>query len=574
MNHFYDNSNNLNIFGQKKRNPKLLRRPLTPIYNDDDLLLRKYRNYRKNNSLDYPSYDDYIKNNKQKTKKTHKPLGTIRENHLDTNYYNNLINRPNMKLLLNEEENMENPRKREEEEKENEDELLIIWKKYLEDLENKNTYSNSTFLDALDKYYQKKEEEELEENTKIVLKYLLDEIDESYKKLSNKLLTDSPHNKEPFAPNLSIYDNLNVSPPAVPPSLKPLRSFYKPSFFDEERKSQEKEKEEKEEPVIKRKVNIVEEINNISDLIGLCEKYPMQEDVEYNINMKGIHNVKESLEELNNLIGLHQLKENIVDQLLYFIQDLHVNGEGEYMHTVIFGPPGTGKTEVAKIMGQIYSKLGILKNNVFKKVTREDLVAGYLGQTAMKTKDVIKECMGGVLFIDEAYSLGNSEKKDSFAKESLDTLCEALSHHKKDFMCIIAGYENELNKCFFSFNEGLKSRFTWRFKIDDYKSDELKQIFIKKVKDIGWTFEDNLTDEWFKNNMEYFKYFGRDIETLLSKTKIAHGRRVFCLANEEKKKLNMKDLEKGLKIYLSNDNYEERMQEKIFQKQLQNTLYV
>jgi len=96
------------------------------------------------------------------------------------------------------------------------------------------------------------------------------------------------------------------------------------------------------------------------------------------------------------------------------------------MHAVIYGPPGTGKTEVAKIMGKIFSNLGILKNNVFKKVTRDDLVAGYLGQTAMKTKDVIKSCIGGVLFIDEAYALGNSEKRDSFAKESIDTICEAL----------------------------------------------------------------------------------------------------------------------------------------------------
>ena len=83
---------------------------------------------------------------------------------------------------------------------------------------------------------------------------------------------------------------------------------------------------------------------------------------------------------------------------------------GDFMHTVIYGPPGTGKTEIAKIIGKIYCKMGILKKGTFKKVTRSDLIAGYLGQTALKTKDVINECLDGVLFIDEAYSLGNIEK--------------------------------------------------------------------------------------------------------------------------------------------------------------------
>ena len=98
----------------------------------------------------------------------------------------------------------------------------------------------------------------------------------------------------------------------------------------------------------------------------------------------------------------------------------------------------------------------------FKKVTRSDLIAGYLGQTALKTQEVIKECLGGVLFIDEAYALGNEQKKDSFAKECIDTLCEGLSDHKENLMVIIAGYEKELQSCFFDYNQGLESRFSWR----------------------------------------------------------------------------------------------------------------
>ena len=201
------------------------------------------------------------------------------------------------------------------------------------------------------------------------------------------------------------------------------------------------------------------------------------------------------------------------------------------MHTVIYGHPGTGKTEIAKIIGTIFSKMGILKNETFKKVTRSDLIAGYLGQTALKTRDVIKECLGGVLFIDEAYALGNEEKQDSFSKECIDTLCEGLSDNKDNLMVIIAGYENELNKCFFNYNQGLSSRFTWRFKTDDYTGEDLYNIFLKMVNDCGWTITENsnINIQWFEHNKKNFKFYGRDIETLFAKTKITHSRRVFCL---------------------------------------------
>jgi SpoVK/Ycf46/Vps4 family AAA+-type ATPase len=325
----------------------------------------------------------------------------------------------------------------------------------------------------------------------------------------------------------------------------------------------EKEKEEKEKIENRRKVNIQFEINDISDLLKMIEKYPDDKEVEYNINMHSLHKIKEPLEELNSMIGLQNLKENIVDQILFYIQDLHKASNpnkkhlvsNDFMHTVIYGPPGTGKTEIAKIIGSIFSKLGILLKGTFKKVTRSDLVAGYLGQTALKTKDVIKESLGGVLFIDEAYSLGNQEKRDSFSKECIDTLCEALSDHKDNLMVIIAGYETDLNECFFKYNQGLESRFTWRLKINDYNALELHNIFIKKINDCGWSIDNaslNVNVRWFEKNKALFKYYGRDIETLFAKTKIAHSRRVFCLDENEKRRLTITDIDKGLEIYLKN----------------------
>jgi len=323
------------------------------------------------------------------------------------------------------------------------------------------------------------------------------------------------------------------------------------------------------EPIIKHHVTIDMEINNIGDLLKLIELYPDTKETKYNINMKTLHAIKVPLIDLNNMIGMKNLKENIVDQILFYIQNLHKNtssdtnqvSSGEFMHTVIYGPPGTGKTEVAKIIGQIFAKIGVLNKGTFKKVTRSDLIAGFLGQTAIKTRDVIKECLGGVLFIDEAYALGSSDKRDSFSKECIDTLCEALSDHKDNLMVIIAGYENELNECFFNNNQGLNSRFTWRFKTDAYTAEDLYHIFIKKVKNAGWevhSSDDSINVKWFEKNKVSLKSYGRDIETLFAKVKIAHSRRVFCLDETIKKKITLKDLDKGLDMFLKNDTDNKR----------------
>jgi SpoVK/Ycf46/Vps4 family AAA+-type ATPase len=326
----------------------------------------------------------------------------------------------------------------------------------------------------------------------------------------------------------------------------------------------------------KKLINIDVEINSIDDLLSLIEQYKIEPDIKYNINMLALHNIKEPLIELNNMIGMKELKNNIIDQILYFVQELNKgNNSGDFMHTVIYGPPGTGKTEIAKIMGKIYSKIGILTKGTFRKVIRSDLISGYLGQTALKTRDVIKDCLGGVLFIDEAYALGNNEKKDSFSKECIDTLCEGLSDNKNNLMVIIAGYENELKECFFNYNQGLDSRFTWRFSTDEYKADDLYKIFLKKVNDIEWTIdkESKINVEWFKKNMDYFKFFGRDMETLLAKTKITHSKRVFCKPENEKKKITLCDLNKGLDLYLKNNDVKNRKESENLKKSIQ-SIYI
>jgi len=304
------------------------------------------------------------------------------------------------------------------------------------------------------------------------------------------------------------------------------------------------------------------EINTIKDVIDLLNKYEYKDDTEYNIDLESLHKIKKELIMLDEMIGLSKLKQSILDQLLYFIQGLHKNNSGgDYKHTVIYGPPGTGKTEIAKIIGTMYSKMGILKKNIFNKVTRNDLIAGYLGQTAIKTKKIIDESLGGVLFIDEAYSLASREQNDSFSKECLDILCESLSDHKDDLMVIIAGYEDELNNTFFKANQGLKSRFIWRFSIDTYTPKELMQIFKQKVELTEWQFVDDnvLSEKWFHTNKEHLKSYGRDVEILLTYVKICHSRRIYGKHKDIRKKITKNDMDSGLALMLVNKETKENL---------------
>lgn len=310
---------------------------------------------------------------------------------------------------------------------------------------------------------------------------------------------------------------------------------------------------EKDNLTPKEKVHIDCKLESTDDILQLLKNNPYDDKKTYNIDLKSLHKVKDELECLNKMVGLEKLKVCILKQLLYFIQGFANNDDNmrfvDYKHTVFVGPPGTGKTEVAKTIGKMYSKLGILKNNVFKKVTRTDLIAGYLGQTAIKTRKVIDECIGGVLFIDEAYSL---QYNDSYAKECVDTLCEALSDCKQDLMVIVAGYENELNESFFKINNGLKSRFLWKFKMEAYESKELAEIFLTKVKEQKWEISFEKLLQWIQERKDKFVYNGRDMEQLFTYVKVAHAHRIYGCDESVKKIITLTDMNQGYETFLEN----------------------
>jgi len=369
--------------------------------------------------------------------------------------------------------------------------------------------------------------------------------------LKNPLLNSNEHPKEPPKPPIGATKRVTTC-------RNPLCNH--------------KTKEEDPTEVI---IPTIKSINNITDIIELGKSYHCKKNTEFaGMSLRLMCNLIPPLTELKNMVGMENVKESMVDQILFFLQGHHAdikcgkcmncslnkqcaNRNTEMLHTVITGPPGVGKTEVGKILGKVYNELEVLSTGTFKLVSRSDLIAGYLGQTAIKTQKVIDECKGGVLFIDEAYSLGSSELKDSFSKECIDTLNKNLSE-RRDFLCIIAGYKDELEKCFFKYNDGLKRRFTFRYDVKSYTYENLLKIFELKVNMNDWKLhyanDESLRKnvlELFKKNANNFPNFGGDMETLLLKCKICHCKRCTFKNDEGRRTLSYEDIENGLNLFLS-----------------------
>ena len=354
--------------------------------------------------------------------------------------------------------------------------------------------------------------------------------------------TDSPPPKRVIIKRYNTLEEL----------LKDISNPGGPSFSDEEPDPPEdpddgsdsdNEDENKELVLIKNK------ITTLDDLIKLGKTYDRTK--RYTFDMKCLNRMVEPLEGLKKMIGMKLVKNNIVDHILFFLQKLD-GGLNDMLHTVIQGPPGTGKTELGKILSKIYLAMGILKNDIFRVVKRADLIGKYLGHTAQKTQKVIDSCRGGVMFIDEAYSLGNSEGRDIYSKECLDTLNQNLTENKNNFLCIIAGYKDDLTNCFFKYNKGLGRRFSIRYTIEGYDPKELYQIFCKIVKENNWNVDKSVTDSFFDGKKENFPYFGGDMETLFFNCKIVHGRRIFGREANLKKNITLEDVKAGYELFIKN----------------------
>ncbi len=258
---------------------------------------------------------------------------------------------------------------------------------------------------------------------------------------------------------------------------------------------------------------------------------------------KTFETIDASIAELMQLEGLKEVKEQVsdlIDQIKVFQMRKKEGLPTPDMsyHMVFTGNPGTGKTTVARIIGQIYQALGILSKGHLVEVDRSDLVAGYVGQTALKTKEVINKAMGGVLFIDEAYSL----KKDGndFGQEAIDTLNKTMEDSRADLVVIVAGYEDAM-KSFIDSNQGLRSRFRTYIHFNDYSGTELYNIFMGNLKKNKYLITEDANSSVYQylndRSLNQFTGNARDVRNLFENIIKLQSRRLAKTINPSKEEI-------------------------------------
>lgn len=254
-----------------------------------------------------------------------------------------------------------------------------------------------------------------------------------------------------------------------------------------------------------------------------------------------IGTLEELLAELNSLIGLEKVKQD-VNSLINLVRIMKLREERGMkqvpvsLHLVFSGNPGTGKTTVARLLSKIYCRIGVLSKGHLVEVDRSGLVSGYVGQTAIKTQEVIQKSIGGVLFIDEAYALSANRGENDFGLEAIDTLLKGMEDHRDDLAVIVAGYP-DLMETFLNSNPGLRSRFNKFIFFDDYSPEELYRIFEFQCSKGGYkTTEDasefakNFFNDRYKKRDENFAN-ARDVRNFFEKAIVNQANR---LSEDEK----------------------------------------
>ena len=304
------------------------------------------------------------------------------------------------------------------------------------------------------------------------------------------------------------------------------------------------------------------EVDDLTKYIANLREYKnnnalFPEDVPSAIDVSKIHAgetdsekaeaLNELMRELNDMIGLQNVK-NDVTSLVHLQQIRRLRKERGLKdipisnHLVFYGNPGTGKTTVARLLARIYHAMGILSTGQFVETDRSALVAGYVGQTALKTQEVIERSLGGVLLIDEAYALASSNLEGDYGQEVIDTLIKAMEDHRDDFIVIVAGYP-ELMTHFIESNPGLRSRFNKYINFEDYNEKELFLIFKNMCDKAGYVptkealqYTASEFERRYRNRGKNFAN-ARDVRNYFEKAMVKQADRLFSIKSPSDKQL-------------------------------------
>ncbi|HZG71000.1 MAG TPA: stage V sporulation protein K [Chondromyces sp.] len=263
-------------------------------------------------------------------------------------------------------------------------------------------------------------------------------------------------------------------------------------------------------------INIVLNSNGKKTELKVPEKVTIQKSLPQEHEA-----LKEIEEELGSLVGMEEMKRMVKEIYAWIYVNKKRDAMGlksgkQALHMMFKGNPGTGKTTVARLVGKLFHKMNVLSKGHLIEVERADLVGEYIGHTAQKTRDLIKRALGGILFIDEAYSLGRGGEKD-FGKEAIDTLVKHMEDKQHEFILILAGYSREMDH-FLTLNPGLESRFPLVFDFPDYTVDQLMEITELMLKEKEYVMSEEAKRKLY-NHLTYLK-------TMLMPTSFSNGRYV------------------------------------------------